>query len=182
MKRIVGVFCAVLAASVAVSVAAGANIAPSLAWPEPKAERMLEKDGRIGLQSSEKVSLEEQLHRGAAVFRGLQMWALDEGDEAAWWTYHHYANRYESALRAVQRGLSIEAAQCDGSGRAVQGGRYRQFYCLATSVVLRIPTAQPESTEGTALPTVVEGEARSVGPFLTQIEVRVTGKSTFAYE
>jgi hypothetical protein len=181
MKRIVGVFCAVLAASVAVSVAAGANIAPSLAWPEPKAERMLEKDGRIGLQSSEKVSLEEQLHRGAAVFRGLQMWALDEGDEAAWWTYHHYASRYESALRTVQRGLSIEAAQCDGSGRAIQGGRYRQFHCLATSEALSIPTAQPAS-EGTALPTVVEGEARSVGPFLVQIEVRVTGKSTFAYE
>ncbi len=181
MKRIVGVICVVLMASVGVSLAAGAT-APGNAWLVPKAERMLKSKVEVGLPVAEKALLEAELRKSVALFNGLQMWALDAGDENAWWTYGAYANRYEHALRVVDSGLRIEVANCAGSGRSLQPGRYGRFHCLATSEALSIPSATLEYSAGSALPTVIEGEARIVGPYFTQLKVRVTGKATFAYE
>ena len=132
MKRIVGVICVVLTATVGVSLAAGAT-SPGNAWLVPKAERMLKSNAEVGLPVAEKAVLESELRQRVAMFNGLQMWALDAGDENAWWTYGVYANRYEHALRVVDSGLRIEVANCAGSGRSLQPGRYGRFHCLATS-------------------------------------------------
>ena len=179
MKRIVGVICVVVAASVGVSLA-GAATTP--AWSVAKAELMLKREATVGLPLVEKVRLEDKLRTGAAMFRGLEIWALDEGDENAWWTYHNYADVYERALRSVRNGLRIERAACAGSGRAIQAKRFKQFDCLATSEAVSIPSAEVSVSAGSGLPSVVEGEGTLVGPFFVQIRVRVTGRSTFAYE
>jgi hypothetical protein len=182
MKHIVGIIGTVLAASVLVSLAQGAPGAPRAAWTETKAERMLTRDAEVALPASEKARVADEVRKSASLFRGLELWALEEGDESAWVTYHEYANRFDYLLLAIEVGLRIEAAECVGSGRVLQGGLYRQFHCLATTEVLRIPSVALESSSDAALPTVVEGEERSVGPLFTQFSVRVTGKSGFAYE
>jgi hypothetical protein len=142
---------------------------------------MLVQRAAVAVPSSEKVLVEE-LRRSAAQFRALQMWALDAGDEAAFWTYVGWANRYESALRSVDRGLSVAYAACAGSGGAITAARYARFDCIATSGVVRIPSTKLGESDGTALPSIVEGEERELGPFIVQVRVRVTGSSSFRYE
>jgi hypothetical protein len=182
MKHIVGLIVAILAATVLASLATAANVAPRVAWSESKAERMLMRDAEIALPASERARLADELRKHSSLFRGLELWALDEGDESAWWTYHNYADRYDDLLRSVERGLRIEAAYCVGSGRVFHGASYRRFDCLATSVLLSIPSVELASNDASAMPAVVAGEDRAVGPLFTQFTVRVTGKSAFTYE
>jgi hypothetical protein len=182
MKQIVGVIVAVLVASVLASLATAAPAAQRAAWSESKAERMLRRDAELALPANEKARLADELRKNAALFRGLEMWALDQGDESAWWIYHYYADRFEYLEVSVQRGLRIEAADCHGSGRPLQGVLYRRFDCVATSELLRIPSVELENANDAALPAVLEGEGRSVGPLLVELTVRVTSKSAFAYE
>ena len=181
MKRVLVIqVLMVIGACVGVSVAA-ATVLAGPAWTESKAARIVEREAKLAIPSGEQQSLEAELHRTMQVFRGLQLWALDQGDETAWWTYHEYANRFQSALQSVQDGLRIADADCTGSGRATGSARFRQFHCLATSGVLSIPSAKLDSSNG-AMPSVIEGEPRELGPYLTQLRVRVTGKSSFAYQ
>jgi hypothetical protein len=179
MARVIGVMCTIVTAVAVVGVANGAS---PLAWTAPKAERMLVQRAAVGVPASEKALLVEELRRSVAQFRALQTWAQDAGDEAAFWTYFGWANRYDAALRSVERGLSIAAAACIGSGREITAARYSRFDCLATSEVVRIPSTSLGESDGAMLPSVVEGESRELGPFVLQVRVRVTGNSSFRYQ
>ena len=82
------------------------------------------------------------------------------------------------ALGKVRRGLEIEAADCTGSGGSVTPGRFSGFQCRVTSESLEIPPAPVVTEEGRIL---VEGQPRNVGPIDAQLDVRVTGTSSFAF-
>ena len=170
-----------VAGSFAASGATASELAAP-AWTESKAARIVVRDAKVAVPSADKGSLEAELQRSLDLFRGLEMWALDAGDEDAFWTYHGYGNRFQSALQLVRDGLRIADADCTGSGRAVGSDRFRQFSCTATSDSLGIPSARLESSSPSLMPTVIEGESRELGPYFTQLRVRVTGKARFSYE
>lgn len=181
IMRSVLVICFVaIVAGAGVSMASAARIGTGSAWTESKAEQIVIRDATVRLSSAERVSLEDELRRAVALFRGLELRALDEGDESARWTYQSFGNRYQWALQSVRSGLRIDDADCTGSGRAI-GDRFRQFHCLVTSEVLRIPSAQLDTSDSGRLPAVVDGQPREMGPFFTQFRVNITGKSTIAY-
>jgi hypothetical protein len=180
-KTVVTQFVVAIAALIGVSVAAASQLAAP-AWTESKAARFVVRDAKLGLPPAEKRALEDELQRSLDVFRALEMWAIDAGDDDAFWTYHGYGNRFQTALQSVREGLTIADADCTGSGRSVGNVRFRQFTCLATSSVLSIPSAELEISSGANLPAVAEGESRELGPYLSQLRVRVTGKVSFAYE
>ncbi len=179
----------VLIASVGVSAGTAATSASSVAWTESKAERAVVRDVRLQLDRATRVSLEEELRRGAERFIGLQTLAIGPDDasaqwrsetEAAWWRYFDWYMRYQDALRNVRNGLKVDSAHCLGA-RRIEGGGYWQFDCLVTSKTLRIPAAELQTVDGEVLPAVVEGESREVGPLSSQLRIRVTGSSTFVY-
>ena len=170
-----------LGVCVGVSVATASELAAP-AWTESKAARIVVRDAKMAVPSAEKEALEAELQRSLELFRGLELWALDAGDEGAFWTYHGYGNRFQSALQSVRDGLRIADADCTGSGRAVGSDRFRQFSCTATSGSFGVPSATLESSSPSLLPSVIEGESRELGPYFTQLRVRVTGKARFSYE
>ena len=178
-KSLVTQLVVLIAASVGVSVA-GASKPAAPAWTDSKAARIVEREARFALPQLERVALEGELLQSLGVFRALEMWALEVGDEDAWWTYHGYSDRYH----AVRDGLRVADPDCGGSGRAVGVGvvRFRRFDCLATSVVLTIPSTELDVSSGGKLPRVVEGESRELGPYLTQLRMQVTERGKFAYE
>lgn len=174
----------ILVASLAAGVmGVGASVAMGAGFTltEPKAERILVRDATVQLASAERASLENELRREITRFHGLELAALELGDEGAMWTYSNAANRYQSALRAIQRGLDVASANCTGTGRVIQGRRFERFNCLVTSDVLSIPSVEVGSTDDGQLPAVVEGQPRELGPLLTQYRVRATGRSTVQY-
>ena len=180
IMRSVLVICFVaIVAGVGVSIASAARIGTS-AWTESKAEQIVIRDATVRLSSAERASLEDELRRAVALFGGLELGALDEGDDSARSTYQSFRNRYQQALQSVRSGLRIADADCTGSGRAI-ANRFKQFSCLVTSEVLRIPSAQLDTSDSGRLPAVVEGQPREMGPILAQLRVQVTGKSTIAY-
>ena len=178
-RRIVGL-AILLIASMGVSVGTAATGAKSIAWTESKAERVVVRDVRLHLQRATRVSMEQELRQEISRFIGLQTLALEAEDESAWWLYFTWKTRYQDALRVVHDGLRIEGASCIGAGR-IEGARFRQFDCLVTSETLRIPSTELQLVDGEALPAMVEGESRALGPFSSQLRVRVTGSSTFEY-
>ncbi len=91
--------------------------------------------------------------------------------------YYELAYRYARALRKVRGGLEIDAADCSGSGRAATGRRFTGFRCSVTSESLEIPSAELAEDGRISL----EGEPRNVGPIDAQLDVRVTGTSSFAF-
>jgi hypothetical protein len=178
-RRMMGI-AVLLIVSVGVSAGAAATGAKSITWTESKAERVIAQDVQLRLDRATRVSLEEELRQGVERFIGLQTLAMEAEDDAAWWLYFHRMMRYQDALRDVRNGLRIDSASCLGAGR-VQGARFRQFDCLVTSKTLRIPSMELQSVDGEVLPAVVDGEWRELGPFTSQLRVRVTGSSTFEY-
>ena len=180
-KTVVTALVVLGAGCIGASVATAAELAAP-AWTASKASRILVRDAKLAVPSAEKGALEDELQRSLDLFRGLELWALDAGDEAAFWTYHGYGNRFQSALRSVRGGLRIADADCLGSGQAFGSGRFRQFSCTAISGAVSIPSAQLASSSPTLLPSVIEGQSRELGPYFTQLRVRVTGKVRFAYE
>ena len=189
MRHILGVIVVGLIAGIGVSTAAGAlPIEPSsssnravTAWTESKVTRIVERNARAALPASERASLAMQLRNDVAILRALQLWAGSENHEDLFWVSLGYGNRLQSALDSVESGLAIARADCTGSGRSIAANRFKRFYCLVTSEVLRIPSVRIEISDG-EMPAIVEDEPRLVGPVLTQIRVRITGKSSFAYE
>jgi hypothetical protein len=177
--RIMGL-AVLLIASVSVSAGTAATGAKSITWTESKAERVVARDVQLRLDRATRVSLEEELQREVERFIGLQTLAMEAGDDTAWWSYFYRMMRYQDTLRVVRNGLRIDSVSCLGAGR-VGGARFRQFDCLVTSGTLRIPSTELQSADGTALPEVVDGESRELGPFSSQLRVRVTGSSTFEY-
>ena len=91
--------------------------------------------------------------------------------------YVELAQRYGRAMVKVRDGLTIEAAECTGSGVAT-GGRFRSLRCKVVSESVEIPSAELAGDGETP----VEGEPRSVGPIEAVLDVRVTGTSSFSYK
>jgi hypothetical protein len=177
MRRILAI------CSIGVFAIAGAStaIAADFTLTESKAERMLVRQGTVHLAPADRASLERELRQGVARFRALEVAATDAGNVEAWWTYNYAASRYFLALEKVRGGLDIKAAQCAGIGRSVERGHFKRFDCMVTSEIFRIPTTELGASGDDGLPTVVEREPRDIGPLLTQVRVRVTGKSKIAY-
>jgi hypothetical protein len=151
------------------------------AWTEKKAERIVARDATVQLQASERATLENELLASVRLYNGLAFAARDVGDAAALGTFESLAYRFRAALEDVRGGLEIEAAACRGAGKALKGQRFTRFQCAVTSEVLEIPTAELSYPEGAALPTVVEGAPRMLGPWQARLDVRVTGSSAIAY-
>lgn len=181
IMRSVLVICLVaIVAGVGVSIASAARIGTGSAWTESKAEQIVIRDATVRLSPAERASLEDELRRAVALFGGLELGALDAGDDSARSTYQSFRNRYQQALQSVRSGLRIADADCTGSGRAI-ANRFRQFNCLVTSEVLRILSTELDTSGSAMLPAVVEGQPREMGPISAQLRVQVTGKSTIAY-
>jgi hypothetical protein len=178
MRKILAMFAIAALAGVVASVATAAQV-----WTltETKAERMLVREGTVHLAPADRTSLEGELRLEVARFRGLEMAAGEMGNTEAWWIYNSVASRYFLALQSVRRGLEIENAACAGAGKATGGNRFQRFNCLATSEVLYVPSTELEISGDDGLPTVLEGAPRKVGPLITQVRVRVTGKSAIEY-
>jgi hypothetical protein len=178
MRRILVICLLAGVAAFGTSIAAAAQI-----WTltETKAERMLQRDATVRLPAADRLSLEEELQGEIRRFRALETLAIDTGNEAAWWTYNSATSRYYLALVAVQFGLGIEGADCAGIGRKAAGGRFQRFDCLVTSEVLSIPQIEVAGLDGDGMPELLEAEPTHVGPLVTQVRVRVTGKSRIEY-
>ncbi len=178
MRRILVICLLAGVAGFGTSIAAAAQI-----WTvtETKAERMLQRDATVRLPAADRLSLEEDLQGEIRRLRALETLAIDTGNEAAWWTYYSATTRYYVALEAVQDGLAIDGADCTGIGRSVAGGRFQRFDCLVTSEVLGIPQTEVADLDGDGLPELLEREPTQVGPLVTQVRVRVTGRSRIEY-
>lgn len=181
MKKAVAIAMVVAVAGIGVSVATSA-VSPVPAWTTSKAERMLERDGAVQLAGRERAALEDELRQGVMLYSALSLAAAEMGDSPASLAYEGIADQYRRARLSVTGGIEIAGAGCTGSGRKYVGPRFRSFNCLITSEVLRVPTTELESAADGALPAVVQREPRLVGPVVTQLHIRVTGKSSFKYE
>jgi hypothetical protein len=180
MKK--AVFIAIVAV-VALAMSAAATAVPVVnAWTATKAERMLTRDATVQVAAPERAALEDELLHKAMVFNALAHGAGEVGDSQASLAYERVANQYRSALWSVKGGIDIAKADCSGSGREFSTHRFRRFDCIVTSEVLQVPGTELESTADGAWPSIVEREPRLVGPYLTQMRVRVTGNSSLAYE
>jgi hypothetical protein len=180
MKRVFVVICAVLTASIGVSIAAAASVRSSVAWTESKAERVVVRDATVRLAPSEKASLERELLDAVRLYTALELAARDEGNSEAAAAYHRIAYKFGRALKNVRSGLGVDEAECTGSGRA-QGGRFTRFRCGVTSEELQIPAVEFVYSEDGSLREVIEGEQRSLGTFQAMLDVRITGKSGISY-
>ena len=81
----------------------------------------------------------------------------------------------------MQEGLPIDALECAGAAARVAGDRFKRFRCGVTSERLQIP-AVTVVWDGERIGSVVEGLPRLEGPFDARLNVRVTGKSSIAYQ
>ena len=178
MKRTFAI--ALLVMSVATVLVASAALAGSApAWTQSRAQQIVVRDATFRLPASQRASFEGELHQAVARFRGLEWGALDERDFLGAGIYRGLTARYSSALRKVQYGLALDAAECIGS-RTVGDGRFRRFRCVVTSEVLQIPSSDLLFSEE-GLPTIVERESVSLGPFRAQLDVRVSGRSAITF-
>lgn len=155
--------------------------ATSMAWTESKAEKIVTRDATVRLPSVERRALESELRAAVVQYLTLEHSARESGDERLGSRLHNLSYRFSTALRKVQTGLQIDALECAGAAAAVAGDRFRRFRCGATSEVLEIPTAAVTWDEE-RITAVVEGEPQIAGPFAVRLNVRVTGKSTIAYQ
>lgn len=184
MRRVVVVICAMLAAAVGAAASPG-EAGRKSAWTETKAERLVQRDATVALAADDREALEEELRRAVALYLALGAEAWVSGDEGAGdegalngsGVYYELAFRYAHALRKVRAGLAVDAIDCRGSGRGVAGRRFSGFRCSVSSEPLEIPSVELAEDGRVA----VEGLPRSVGSIKAELEVRVTGTSSFAY-
>jgi hypothetical protein len=179
MARVIGVIGAIVTA---VAVAGVANGASPSAWTTSKTERMLVDSVKVQVPAPERESLERELRQALLQYGALAHAAAELGDSQASLTYDRIADEYRRALRLLLDGIDIADADCVGSGRALAAKRFRTFDCMVASDVQSIPTTELGSAVEGDLPSVVRLDPRRVGPFLTWVQVRVTGKSSFTYE
>ena len=168
-------FAAIVFASTSVALAH----TTSWAWSEQKAEQMVTRDARVKLQRSERVQLENELLASVRRYYGLAMAAGET--QTGGTQFAMLAKRFSVALAAVRGGPQIDAADCRGSGKAANGRRFSRFSCAVTSEALEIPSVELVYSEGAELPTVIEGEARILGPWKARLDVRVVGSSAMRY-
>jgi hypothetical protein len=147
------------------------------AWTESKAERFVRSDATVRLAPEVRAALEAELRPAVTLYRLLAIEASLSGDVEASDAYYELWEMYSRALSKVRRGLTIDTADCTGSGAAAPGRRFSTFRCDVTSESLELPPAQlAENREPT-----VGAQLRNVGPIEAELEVRVTGKTSFAY-
>ncbi len=182
MKTIVLIICVALV-SVGASAASTGKAGKKAAWTESKAEKLVLNGATVRLATEDRVALEEELVRGAALNQALALETSLTGygaGEVAASTYLELAYEYSRALSKVRRGLAIEVADCTGWGRAVADGRFTGFRCRVVSESFELPspeTATPESG------LIQAGEEpRSIGPIEAVLDVRVSGSSSFSYK
>ena len=155
--------------------------ATSIAWTETKAEKIVTRDATVRLASTERSALESELRAAAVQYGTLEHSARESGDERLASRLHNLRYRYSAALRKVQTGLQIDALECIGAATAIAGDRFRRFRCGATSETLEIPVAVV-TWDAERITSVIQGQSRAVGPFDARLNVRITGKSTIAYQ
>jgi len=139
---------------------------------------LLQEGTTIALPQEQRVALDAELEALLAKFRLLVLTAQSDPDD---WllagTYDNYVKRFQKAQDTVNAGLSIDFVNCVGVGKALKGKRYKHFRCATTSYVLEIPNVELKPGADEALPDVVEGPARRIGPLEAVFTVHVMGKS-----
>jgi hypothetical protein len=162
------------------SIALAADIRVS--WTESKAEKIVTRDATVRLPAQERASLESELRAAVVQYRLLEETAAEQegsyGQRAS--RIHNLRYRFSTALKQVQRGVTIEEAACDGTGAASGGRRFTRFRCAVTSEELEIPSAEVV-WENDRITAVIESEPRIEGPFEARLDVRITGKSTISH-
>jgi hypothetical protein len=162
------------------SIALAADIRVS--WTESKAEKIVTRDATVRLPAQERASLESELRAAVVQYRLLEETAAEQegsyGQQAS--RIHNLRYRFSTALKQVQRGVTIEGAACDGTGAASGGKRFTHFRCAVTSEELEIPSAEVV-WENDRITAVIESEPRIEGPFEARLDVRITGKSTISH-
>ena len=145
------------------------------AWTKGKAQVMLPDSATIALPPEVAGPLEAEINALLAQFNLLELQAQDRNDWLATGTYANYKKRLSEARDRLQKGLSIDSASCKGLGKALTGKRYKHFTCDAMSYVLEVPAVELRGGEGGALPQVVEGPLRRLGPYAAAFTLHVTG-------
>ncbi len=164
-----------------VAVTAASAHGTEWAWTEPKAERVVLRDATIRLPQQSRESLEKELSTSIALFRNLENLAWEARDDQAAARFHNLRYRLSTALEKVQGGFRVAAAECTGSSAALPNGRFKHFRCPSSSESLEIPSVEVAWEDGATLPTVVEGQPRTIGSVRARLDVHVTGKSAIAW-
>lgn len=166
------------AGALAVSAAFAFAHSTPYAWTISKARVLLQEGTSVSLPPDQRVALDAELEALLGKFQLLKLTAQADPDD---WllagTYSNYVDRFKKAQDAVNAGLSIDSTKCAGLGKALTGKRYKHFRCAATSYVLEIPNVELRPGADPALPEVVEGPARRIGPLEAVYSVHVTGKA-----
>lgn len=176
MRQVLLVICVALVVGAGTAAASSDVAKEKAAWTESKAERFVRSDATVRLPAADRAALEAEFRPLVVLYRLLAVESQLTGQIADSDTYYELAQMYSRALADVRRGLAIGTADCSGSGVAAPGGRFSAFRCSVTSRSLGLPPAQlAEDGE----PPV--DAPRNVGPIEAELDVRVTGKTSFTY-
>lgn len=176
MKQVLAVICIALV-SVGAAVASTGKAGKRVVWTESKAERSVLDGATVRLATEDRVTLEAELRPAIALYKALALESTLTGHVQDADAYYQEAYRYSRALADVQRGLPIGSVDCMGSGVAAGLTRFGTFRCNVTSGSLEIPAFEP-SDDGEPSD---DAQSRTIGPIEAELDVRVTGKTTFAY-
>lgn len=150
-------------------------------WTEARAERAVAREATVRLSPELRAPLRAELLVLIPRFRTLESLAWDLGDQQAAGRFHNIRYRYSTALKQVEGGLVVTAAECDGVGAPARGNRFRHLRCAVTSGTLEIPSVELVSEDPSAHPRVVEGEPARYGPYDARLFVHVLRGSTISY-
>jgi hypothetical protein len=177
MRRAAPAILVVIGALAASTSAAFAHNTP-YSWTVAKAQLTLQDEATIAVPEAQRAPLDAEIETLLGQFRRLKLVAHE--DPSQWLleaTYGNYETRFSKAQATLNAGLSIDTVKCRGVGKAVKRNRYKHFRCDATSYVLEIPTVELKPGADGALPEVLEGPVRRIGPLEASFTVHVTGKS-----
>ena len=150
-------------------------------WTEARTERAVARDASVRVSPQLRASLRADLLVLIPRFRTLENLAWDVGDQHAAARFHNIRYRYSTALKQVEGGLGITAAECDGMGLPIRGNRFRHLLCAVTSKRLEVPSLELVYGDPSALPTIVEGEPDRYGPYGARLFVHVLRGSSISY-
>ena len=148
-------------------------------WKPSRAALLVVSDATLQLPAAERAALLADIREARSRYLLDEMIASEEGDWLAAGMYHNLVFRLTKARDTVQNGFGLDRARCAGLGRAVEG-RFKHFRCSVTSQAVEIPVVERIDRDGDRQ-TVVEGQARLVGPLQATLDVHVTGKETMSY-
>ena len=178
MKKALLAICFALVVS-AGTAAASTDVAKKKAtWTESKAERFVRSEATVALTTEDRFALEAALRPAIELYRLLAAEAGLTGRIGESDAYNEAAHLYERVLSDVQFALSIDSADCTGSGVAAEGRRFRTFRCTVTSGSLQLPASEHAEDGDPA----DDAQSRTIGPIEAELNVRVTGTSSFSYK